>query len=137
MALVSEHGLPALIGPNSRSLSNQAYHAPEVKDSIGNNGQKADVYSFGVVLLELLTGKNPACNDGVDLSRWVRSFAYTEWMATVVDTDLIGKQPVRKGRKMDAILDLLKLAMDCCITDADLRPDMNKVERLITQIRRS
>nr|CAD1825251.1 unnamed protein product [Ananas comosus var. bracteatus] len=133
---IADHGLARLIGPAAAPTStptrnNAAYRAPEVTDIRGVS-QKADVYSFGVLLLELLTGKS--ADSGVELPRWARAVLQEEWTQEVFDAALT-KARSSPAAAEEAMLHLLKLALDCTTQLPDERPAMAGVVARIDKIR--
>lgn len=137
-ARVSDFGLSMFTPPSSFSKSN-GYRAPESSDP-RKITQKADVYSFGVLLLELLTGKCPAMGDHVgsvigysgviDLPRWVQSVVREEWTAEVFDLELMRYKDIE-----EEMVGLLQIAMACTSAALDQRPKMNRVVKMIEEIR--
>ncbi|CAA0836815.1 Probable inactive receptor kinase [Striga hermonthica] len=127
-ARVSDFGLAQLSGPAAFPNRLTGYRAPEVTDP-RKVGQRADVYSFGVLLLELLTGKAPGGEEGVDLPRWVQSVVREEWTAEVFDLELLRYQSVEED-----MVQLLQLAVDCTAQYPDRRPNMAEVVARIEEI---
>ena len=133
-ACVSEHGLKTLVGSFPKG---SGYHAPELADSMLAS-QEADVYSFGILLLEVLTGKAPGDStkpEYVDLRGWAWIRVNTEEHRRMeFDVDLRQQQ---KAGAQKGMMQLLWLAMDCCILYAKFRPTMSDVVQRIENIQQS
>ncbi|KAL6505761.1 hypothetical protein OROHE_023140 [Orobanche hederae] len=138
-ARVSDFGLSVFAHP-SAGLKSNGYRAPEASSDGRKLTQKSDVYSFGVLLLELLTGKYPSIMDSgglgpgygifVDLPRWVQSVVREEWTAEVFDLELLRYKDIE-----EEMVGLLQIAMACAQASPDLRPRMNRVVRMIEDLR--
>uniref|UniRef100_A0A0D9VUN1 Protein kinase domain-containing protein n=1 Tax=Leersia perrieri TaxID=77586 RepID=A0A0D9VUN1_9ORYZ len=132
-ARLSEHGLTTLFAsPDSLNLIN-GYHAPEAG---GGVSQEADMYSFGVLLLELLTGEEPISHtgSGKDLRRLVQLHVREEWTAEVIDYRLQMNMKEQNSVQVQAMNQLLQLAMDCCTEEASNRPTIAEVVLRIEDI---
>ncbi|KAK4431650.1 putative inactive receptor kinase [Sesamum alatum] len=130
-SLVSDVGLAKVTKPIKRAiLRTHGYWAPEVNDTT-KVSQASDVYSFGVVLLELVSGK-PAnwTEDGkvIWLVNWVQSFSRDDWIAEVIDLEIL-----RHRDEEEAIL-MLQIAMDCVATVPESRPRMADVVKILEEI---
>ncbi|CAH9133907.1 unnamed protein product [Cuscuta epithymum] len=132
-ARVSDFGLAVFASPPSAAPRPNGYQAPEALAFDGRKiTQKSDVYSFGVLLLELLTGKCPAVNEGAiaDLPRWVQSVVREEWTAEVFDLELMRYKDIE-----EEMVGLLQIAMACTSPSPDQRPKIAYVVRMIDELR--
>ncbi|KAK4387244.1 putative receptor-like protein kinase [Sesamum angolense] len=132
-AKVSDFGLAKLLGSGeshitTRVMGTFGYVAPEYANT-GLLNEKSDVYSFGVLLLEAVTGRDP-----VDYSRAANEVNLVEWLKTmvgnrraeeVVDPNLEVKPTTR------ALKRVLLVALKCVDPDAEKRPKMSQVVRML------
>ncbi|CAN1296725.1 Probable inactive receptor kinase RLK902 [Linum perenne] len=125
---VSDFGLSSLVSSNSSSYRVTGYRAPEVTDP-SKVSHKADIYSFRVLLLELVTGKSPSNEEGIDLPRWVRSVVKDEWRSEVFDVDVM-----RYGNVEEEMVQMLQFGVDCSEQFPDNRPSIMDVTRRIEDI---
>lgn len=102
--------------------------APEYANS-GLLNEKSDIYSFGVLLLEAVTGRDPVdyarpANE-VNLVEWLKVMVGTRRAEEVVDSSLDVKPSAR------ALKRALLVALRCIDPDADKRPKMSQVVRML------
>nr|TKS05060.1 putative receptor-like protein kinase [Populus alba] len=106
----------------------KAYVAPEYANS-GLLNEKSDVYSFGVVLLEAITGRDPVDHgrpeNEVNLVEWLKTMVARRRSEEVVDP-MIETRPSTSALKRG-----LLTALRCVDPDADKRPKMSQVVRML------
>ncbi|KAI9122031.1 hypothetical protein K1719_006720 [Acacia pycnantha] len=141
VACISDFGLSLLLNPVHAIARLSGYRAPEQEDS-KKLSQQADVYSFGVLLLEVLTGKTPSQEPSptrprlvdeeqtVDLPKWVRSVVKEEWTAEVFDQELLRYKNIE-----EELVSMLHVGLSCVVTEAEKRPSMAEVVKMIEEIR--
>ncbi|XLU77227.1 hypothetical protein S245_000648 [Arachis hypogaea] len=104
------------------------YVAPEYANT-GMLNERSDIYSFGVVLLEVVTGRDPvdysrSANE-VNLVEWLKIMVGTRRAEEVVDSSLEVKPSMRVLKRA------LLVALRCVDPDADKRPKMSQVVRML------
>ncbi|XP_061369857.1 probable receptor-like protein kinase At2g42960 [Gastrolobium bilobum] len=132
-AKVSDFGLAKLLDSGeshitTRVMGTFGYVAPEYANS-GLLNEKSDIYSFGVLLLEAVTGRDPVdyvrpANE-VNLVEWLKIMVGTRRAEEVVDSSLEVKPSIR------ALKRALLVALRCVDPDADKRPKMSQVVRML------
>ncbi|CAL0307439.1 unnamed protein product [Lupinus luteus] len=126
-----EARMKVILGLYTRKLTSVvdfSYVAPEYANS-GLLNEKSDIYSFGVLLLEVVTGRNPVdyarpANE-VNLVEWLKMMVGTRRAEEVVDSSLEVKPSIR------ALKRALLVALKCVDPDADKRPKMSQVVRML------
>lgn len=139
VACISDFGLALLLSPIQATARLGGYRAPEQVKS-KKLSQKADVYSFGILILEILTGKAPSLcppnaqqieeEEGVDLSKWVRSLVRNECTAELFDVELLRYKNIE-----EELVAMLNIGLVCVEEQADKRPTMSEVVKMIEDIR--
>ncbi|MCL7021462.1 hypothetical protein MKW94_018488 [Papaver nudicaule] len=140
VACISDFGLALLLNPIHATARLGGYRAPEQAET-KKLSQKADVYSFGILLLEVLTGKaptlyplpsNPRQEDAkaADLPTWVRSVVRDEWTAEVFDPELLRYKNIE-----EELVAMLHIGLACVAPQADKRPTMLEVAKMIEEFR--
>ncbi|KAJ6989369.1 receptor-like protein kinase [Populus alba x Populus x berolinensis] len=132
-AKLSDFGLAKLLGAGksyitTRVMGTFGYVAPEYANS-GLLNEKSDVYSFGVVLLEAITGRDPVDHgrpeNEVNLVEWLKTMVARRRSEEVVDP-MIETRPSTSALKRG-----LLTALRCVDPDADKRPKMSQVVRML------
>ncbi|KAL5990042.1 hypothetical protein ACLOJK_010939 [Asimina triloba] len=131
--MVSDFGLAKLLGSEkshvtTRVMGTFGYVAPEYANT-GLLNEKSDIYSFGVLLLEAVTGRDPVdygrpANE-VNLVEWLKMMVGNRRAEEVVDPNLEVKPSTR------ALKRALLIALRCVDPDADKRPKMGQVVRML------
>ncbi|KAI4306006.1 hypothetical protein L6164_029325 [Bauhinia variegata] len=132
-AKVSDFGLAKLLDSGeshitTRVMGTFGYVAPEYANT-GLLNERSDIYSFGVLLLEAVTGRDPVdyarpANE-VNLVEWLKIMVGTRRAEEVVDPSLEVKPPTR------ALKRALLVALRCVDPDAEKRPKMSQVVRML------
>ncbi|KAK2661904.1 hypothetical protein Ddye_000478 [Dipteronia dyeriana] len=130
---VSDFGLAKLLDSGeshitTRVMGTFGYVAPEYANT-GLLNEKSDIYSFGVLLLEAVTGRDPVdygrpANE-VNLVEWLKMMVGTRRAEEVADPNLEVKPATR------ALKRALLVALRCVDPDAEKRPKMSQVVRML------
>ncbi|KAH7573899.1 hypothetical protein ACOSP7_007814 [Xanthoceras sorbifolium] len=132
-AKISDFGLAKLLGAGkshitTRVMGTFGYVAPEYANS-GLLNEKSDVYSFGVVLLEAITGRYPVDYDRpqseVNMVEWLKMMVQIRRSEDVVDPN------IETRPSTSALKRALLTALRCVDPDADKRPKMSQVVRML------
>uniref|UniRef100_A0A1J3DSR6 non-specific serine/threonine protein kinase n=1 Tax=Noccaea caerulescens TaxID=107243 RepID=A0A1J3DSR6_NOCCA len=132
-AKLSDFGLAKLLGADKSYVSTRVmgtfgYVAPEYANS-GNLNEKSDVYSFGIVLLEAITGRYPVDyarpKEEVHMVEWLKLMVQQKQIEGVVDKELEIKPSTSELKRA------LLTALRCVDPDADKRPKMSQVARML------
>ncbi|TXG71490.1 hypothetical protein EZV62_000069 [Acer yangbiense] len=122
----------------------KAYVAPEYANS-GLLNEKSDVYSFGVVLLEAITGRYPVdydrqqSEDAVDFLKSSKNALMlvvnmVEWLKMMVQirrSEEVVDPNIETRPSTSALKRALLTALRCVDPDADKRPKMSQVVRML------
>ncbi|KAH1096636.1 hypothetical protein J1N35_013557 [Gossypium stocksii] len=132
-AKISDFGLAKLLGDGksyitTRVMGTFGYVAPEYANS-GLLNEKSDVYSFGVVLLEAITGRYP-----IDYGRPQPEVNMVEWLKMMVQlrrSEEVVDPNIETRPSTSALKRALLTALRCVDPDADKRPKMSQVARML------
>ncbi|KAA3485183.1 putative receptor-like protein kinase [Gossypium australe] len=132
-AKISDFGLAKLLGDGksyitTRVMGTFGYVAPEYANS-GLLNEKSDVYSFGVVLLEAITGRYP-----IDYGRPQPEVNMVEWLKMMVQlrrSEEVVDPNIETKPSTSALKRALLTALRCVDPDADKRPKMSQVARML------
>ncbi|KAG6600229.1 putative inactive receptor kinase, partial [Cucurbita argyrosperma subsp. argyrosperma] len=132
--LVSDYGFASLVALPIAAQRLASYTSPEYQQ-IKRVSRKSDVWSFGCLLIELLSGKisshsAPEGSHGIDLCAWVNRAVREEWTAEIFDSEIASQRSAIPG-----MLNMLQIAIRCCNTSPDKRPEMTEVVREVESIR--
>ncbi|KAL0724312.1 hypothetical protein Bca4012_038911 [Brassica carinata] len=90
--------------------------------------RKADVHSFGVILLELITGEKAYSNEKRNeecIATWFEKRNEDFWNSIDVDIDT-------DHQTQQSVEEVAELAGSCCATEAEMRPEMSQIVRLLS-----
>ncbi|XP_024043183.1 LRR receptor-like serine/threonine-protein kinase FLS2 [Citrus clementina] len=140
-AHVSDFGISKLLGEGEDSVTQTmtmatiGYMAPEY-GSEGIVSAKCDVYSYGVLLMETFTRKRPTdemFTGEMSLRKWVKE-SLPHGLTEVVDANLVREEQAFSA-KMDCILSIMDLALDCCMESPDMRINMTDAAAKLKKIK--
>ncbi|KAH9722933.1 protein kinase domain-containing protein [Citrus sinensis] len=141
VAHVSDFGISKLLGEGEDSVTQTmtmatiGYMAPEY-GSEGIVSAKCDVYSYGVLLMETFTRKRPTdemFTGEMSLRRWVKE-SLPHGLTEVVDANLVREEQAFSA-KMDCLLSIMDLALDCCMESPDKRMHMTDAAAKLKKIK--
>lgn len=130
---ISDFGLAKLLCAGTSHITTRimgtfGYVAPEYANS-GLLNEKSDVYSFGVVLLEAITGRDP-----VDYGRQPHEVNLVDWLKMMVGSrrsEEVVDPNIETRPSTSALKRALLTALRCVDPDADKRPKMSQVVRML------
>ncbi|GAY64256.1 hypothetical protein CUMW_232130, partial [Citrus unshiu] len=141
VAHVSDFGISKLLGEGEDSviqtmtMATIGYMAPEY-GSEGIVSTKCDVYSYGVLLMETFTEKKPTdemFTGEMSLRRWVKE-SLPHRLTEVVDANLVREEQAFSD-KMDCLLSIMDLALDCCMDTPHKRIHMTDAAAKLRKIK--
>ncbi|KAK9989801.1 hypothetical protein SO802_030040 [Lithocarpus litseifolius] len=141
VAHVSDFGISKLLGDEdsmtqTMTLATIGYMAPEY-GSQGAISTRGDVYSYGILLMETFTRKNPTDEMFVgemNLKRWVKQ-SLPHLVITVIDANLLKRGEEHFNAKLDCMLSIMQLAMDCSTEAPEERINMRDVITTLKNIK--
>ncbi|XP_024040952.1 receptor kinase-like protein Xa21 [Citrus clementina] len=141
VAHVSDFGISKLLGDGENfetrtmTMATVGYMAPEY-GSEGIVSSKCDVYRYGVLLMETFTRKKPTDEffaGEMSLKNWVKE-SLPHGLTNVVDENLLLEEPAFAA-KMDCMLSIMHLALDCSMDSPDQRICMKDAVAKLNKIK--
>nr|XP_016483522.1 PREDICTED: probable LRR receptor-like serine/threonine-protein kinase At3g47570 [Nicotiana tabacum] len=141
VAHLSDFGISKLLSEDesvsyTKTLATLGYIAPEYGRE-GLVSTKCDVYSYGIMLMEIFTRTKPNDEmfDGdLSLKQWV-SNSLPQAVREVIDANLIKPQDTHLIKKLDCVVSIMKVAIDCCVESPKERIDMKDVVARLNTIK--
>ncbi|KAH9800131.1 protein kinase domain-containing protein [Citrus sinensis] len=140
-AHVSDFGISKLLGEGDDSviqtttIATIGYMAPEY-GSEGIISPKSDVYSYGILLMETFTRKKPTDEifiGEMSLKHWVKE-SLPDGLTEVVDANLVREEQAFSV-KVDCLLSIMHLALDCCMESPEQRVSMKDAAAKLKKIK--
>ncbi|KAM3361582.1 putative LRR receptor-like serine/threonine-protein kinase isoform X1 [Capsicum galapagoense] len=138
---VSDFGIAKLLGAEetfvqTRTIASIGYIAPEYGQD-GIVSTNCDVYSFGIMMMETFTRIRPSderFTGHLSILRWV-SDSLPRGIHKVVDANLVqlGNEPT--DAKMQCLLSIMQLALNCTLVTPDARISMEDTLSALEKIR--
>ncbi|CAI9786688.1 unnamed protein product [Fraxinus pennsylvanica] len=140
---VADFGIAKLFGQGesmaqTKTLATIGYMAPEYGTE-GIVSTSGDVYSFGIMLLEMYTRKKPTdemFGEQMSLKSWVSQSLNENKITEVVDANLLRSEDNNFTAKMQCVLSILALAMECLVDSPMERIGMRKVVARLEKIKK-
>ncbi|KAM3282810.1 putative LRR receptor-like serine/threonine-protein kinase isoform X2 [Capsicum chacoense] len=139
VAHLSDFGISKLLGEDdselyTKTLATLGYIAPEYGQD-GLVSTKCDVYSYGIMLLETFTRRKPSEFEGdLSLKQWV-SYLLPDAVMDVADANLVLPTDNHLRKKLDCLVSIMKVALDCCVESPARRTNMKDVVGILQKIR--
>ncbi|XP_075674618.1 uncharacterized protein LOC142643789 [Castanea sativa] len=141
VAHVSDFGISKFLGDEdsmtqTMTLATIGYMAPEY-GSQGTISTRGDVYSYGILLMETFTRKNPTdemFTGEMNLKCWVKQ-SLPHSVITVIDANLLKRGEEHFNAKLDCMLSIMQLAMDCSTEAPEERINMRDVITTLKNIK--
>ena len=97
---------------------------------------KSDVYSYGILLMETFTRKKPTDEifiGEMSLKHWVKE-SLPDGLTEVVDANLVREEQAFSV-KVDCLLSIMHLALDCCMESPEQRVSMKDAAAKLKKIK--
>ncbi|KAK4577810.1 hypothetical protein RGQ29_028077 [Quercus rubra] len=138
---VSDFGISKFLGnedfvAQTMTMATIGYMAPDY-GSQGIISTRSDVYIYDILLMETFTRKNPTNEMFViemSLKCWVKQ-ALLDSVIEVIDANLLKRGEKNFNAKLDCMLSIMKLAMDCSIVAPQERLNMRDVVTTLKNIK--
>ncbi|KAH0747981.1 hypothetical protein KY290_027213 [Solanum tuberosum] len=142
VAHVSDFGIAKMLGAGeasfvqTRTIATIGYIAPEYGQD-GIVSTRCDVYSFGILMMETFTRKKPSDDTFTgewSIQRWV-SDSFPGEIHKVVDSNLVQPGDEQIDAKMQCLLSIVELALNCTLVTPDARIGMKDALSKLKKIR--
>ncbi|KAM3309273.1 putative LRR receptor-like serine/threonine-protein kinase isoform X1 [Capsicum chacoense] len=138
---VSDFGIAKLVGPGvafvqTGTIATIGYIAPEYGQD-GIVSTSCDVYSFGILMMETFMRTRPSdeiFTGDLSILRWV-SDSFPGEIHKVVDSNLVLPGDEQIDAKMQCLLSIMKLALNCTLVTPDERISMKDAFSTLKKIR--
>ncbi|WMV32101.1 hypothetical protein MTR67_025486 [Solanum verrucosum] len=141
VAHVSDFGIAKMLGAGeafvqTRTIATIGYIAPEYGQD-GIVSMSCDVYSFGILMMETFTRIRPSdeiFTGGLSIQRWI-SDSFPGELHKVVDSNLVQPGDEQIAAKMQCLLSIMELALNCTLVRPDARISMKDALSTLRKIR--
>ncbi|KAK4717711.1 hypothetical protein R3W88_016049 [Solanum pinnatisectum] len=141
VAHVSDFGIAKMLGAGeafvqTRTIATIGYIAPEYGQD-GIVSISCDVYSFGILMMETFTRIRPSdeiFTGDLSIQRWI-SDSFPAELHKVVDSNLVQPGDRQIVAKMQCLLSIMELALNCTLVRPDARISMKDALSTLKKMR--